>query len=350
MRQKNIMAVLLAVLVIFSFLSYLQQVEHSPAGTTGAGGRLRYDETALEYLSADFYGWSVELYDEGSWLSFLAYGQAAVGEMPMMTVYFRVKEASEDIRLRLRDSVLLLGDKAYGLASKELHFEAITREYGDLCITMDGMTEPFDPEKTTYDVYLPANTAALDYLLTYPEGCDVTVENTVFHAEDVIQAVFTFRLPGGETKQYTVTARRGQTPPVERTDTSLLSLTAEEAHIPFDPAVLAYTLEVPYHVDKLTLSWVTADEKATVSCSDTHLIAGGESVITVTVRGRHGEATVYTLTVHRAESPASKPSGAPAPTNGGKPWWIPVVILLVGGTAILAATLLTKKKQAKDTK
>ena len=323
---------------------YLQNGEYSVAGTTGAGGRLRYDETVLDYLSADYYGWEVELYDEGGWVSFLAWGDPAEKELPMVTLYFTVKKSAEDIRLRLRDSLLLVDGKAYGLVSKEPHFASDERVYGDICIQIEGMTEPFDPAQTDYEMYLPAGTAALDYLLIYPEGCDVTVENTVFHTEDTIHAVFTFRLPGGETKRYTVTARRGQTPPIKTIDTTLLSLTAVEMDIPFDPAVLAYTLSVPYHVDKLTLSWVTADEEAEVTCSDTHLAAGEETVVTVTVRGKNGEETVYTLTVSRAKAPAGK-TPAPATASGGKPWWIPVVILVLGGMAIFGMMIFGKKNK-----
>lgn len=323
---------------------YLQEGEFAAAGTTGVGGRLRYDEAVLEYLSADYYGWNVELYDEGTWLSFLAWGDSATGEMPVMTVYFNVKEPAEDIRLRLRNSIVLVGERAYGLTSQELHFGSAERVYGDICIQMDGLTEPFDPQKTQYDVYLPAGAAALDYLLTYPEGTNVTVENAVFRTEDTTHAVFTFRLPGGETKQYTITARRGQTPPVKIIDTTLLSLTAVEIDIPFDPAVFAYTLSVPYHVDKLTLSWVAADEEAEVSVSDTHLAAGEESVVTVTVRGKNGEETVYTLTVSRAKAPAGK-TPAPATESQDKPWWIPVVILVLGSMVILGMMIFGKKNK-----
>jgi hypothetical protein len=121
--------------------------------------------------------------------------------------------------------------------------------------------------------------------------------------------------------------------------------------IPFDPAVTEYELQVPYDVEKLTLSWETADETATVTCSDTRLTAGETTVITVTVQGTDGRQTVYTLTVYRGKQPASSQpdsSGAPlqTPSSSGLAW-IPVLLLALGGIGILVFLMISRKKRIR---
>lgn len=74
----------------------------------------------------------------------------------------------------------------------------------------------------------------------------------------------------------------------------------------FDPAVTAYTLEVPFDCKTLVLSAAPASY-ATVAISDTTLDVGSNSV-TVTVTAESGAQKVYTIEVTRLNDPNYVPS------------------------------------------
>lgn len=322
---------------------YLQNA----ADVYGISGRLRYDPEVLSYSGMEDYGFTAETYDSGEWISFLATGESAEGTPAVVTLLFSVLPGTEICELTFRDGVLLCENGVFGLARETVKIQLEEREYGSISLTVPGMTEPFDFEKTEYEAVLPAGTPALDYVLCYPEGCVVTVENTVFDRSDMLEAVFTFRITGGKNFSYTIHARR-EGAAVSPANTTLSSLTAKEVTFVFDPAVTEYVLNVPFAVQKLTLWWAAADKNATVVCSDTTLTAGQETLITLTVTAGNGEQTVYTLKVFReGETETSHSAAIPTePKNDDLLWLIPVLILAAGSVLIVWMHRKEKKKAA----
>ena len=314
----------------------------SCAGCEGVSGRLRFDRSALTYLGAETYGWEVSLYESGGQVSYLAYGDRSTGTLPIVTLRFSVnaEAAGEELTLRLRDGVVLFKDRAYGLSREDVVFTPEKQVYGDVDLQIVGMTDAFSPDRSQYQVRLPAGTPALDYTLCYPIGTTVTVRNTVFDRTDELDAIFSFRLPGGEKLTYTVHASRDGAP-LPDSDSRLASLTAEEVDFSFNPSVTLYHLTVPHELERLVLHWETMNDEATAVCNNPPLVAGRETDITVTVTAADGSVTVYTLRVYRqpeeeivepapeSESSVSTPQKDTSPSA----WYLLVaaLLLLVGG-------------------
>lgn len=306
---------------VLSVTIYLKDsMRASCAGCIGASGRLLYDASALTYLGADTYGWDVAFYDHGEQVSYLASGERSLGTLPIATLRFSVNAdaAEKEQTLRLVDGVLLCKNSAFGLSDEEALFTPTERVYGDVDLQIVGMVEPFSPEKTRYEVRLPAGTPALDYTMCYPQGATVTVRNTVFDRTDELDAVFTFRLPGGEKYTYTVHASRDGAP-LPGSDGRLASLTAEGIAFPFVPSVTFYRLTVPYETERLALQWETMDDEATAVCTDPFLVPGRETDITITVTAADGSQTVYTLRVYRQQKDESSEPSASSPVSQGQP-------------------------------
>ncbi len=328
----------------------------SCAGCEGASGRLHYP-SALTYLGAETYGWEVSLYEAGGVISYLAFGERSVGTLPLVTLRFSVdaEAAGEAFSLLLDSGVLLHKGKAYGIAEEQAEFTPAERVYGDVHLQVAGMTEPFTPEKKSYQVHLPVGTPALDYAVVYPVGGSVTVRNTVFDRTDELDAVFTFRLPGGEKLTYTVHANRDGAPP-PGSDARLASLTADGIAFPFSPSVTMYELTLPYGIEQLVLHWETMDEQASAVCDSPVLLPGKTTNVTVTVTAADGTQIVYTLRVYRLLEGETPPPSASSgdlsapPQESASVWpWILlgfVLALLIGGT--VAFLVRTGRKEKKE--
>ena len=91
---------------------------------------------------------------------------------------------------------------------------------------------------------------------------------------------------------------------------SLADLSAQEVSLSpaFSPDVTKYTASVPFSVSKLTISTQKAHENAKVSVDNPSLIAGGTTVITVTVTAENGNQKQYKINVTRAQDPNYVPS------------------------------------------
>lgn len=329
----------------------------SCAGCAGASGQLRFDGSLLTYLGAETYGWDVSLYESNGQISYLAFGDRSMGTLPIVTLRFSVsaEAVGKELSMRLREGVILFRDRAYGISREEAVFTPEERIYGDVDLQIAGMTEPFFPEKTQYQVQLPAGTPALDYTLRYPKGATVTVQNTVFDRVDELDAVFTFRLPGGEKHVYTVHASRDGAP-LPGSDSRLASLTAEGVEFLFNPFITLYPLTVPYSIDRLILQWETMDDEATAVCNDPLLIAGQETDVTVTVTAADGSVTVYTLRVYRQpetedSKPVSNPGSSTDPLAGRPSLWVwpllaLVLLALAGGVAVFL--IRTRRSEKMD--
>lgn len=84
----------------------------------------------------------------------------------------------------------------------------------------------------------------------------------------------------------------------------------------FDPGIYEYNIEVAADVDQLQVSYISDDDEAEVTVSDTSLQVG-ENTITIEVRGRNN-TTSYTIHVLRPE-----PSATPEPAPTAQPTAVP---------------------------
>ena len=76
----------------------------------------------------------------------------------------------------------------------------------------------------------------------------------------------------------------------------------------FSKDTTLYSVEVPFSVSKLELSYTKTDSKATVKVDNPTLIAGGTTKITVTVTSESGSMKVYTISAKRGSDPNYTPS------------------------------------------
>lgn len=339
---------------------YLQNA----AGAEGMSARLFFDGTVLEYLGSKTNGMAVQTHAGDGFVSFLVSDKpSAQSGCAAVTLRFAVCSASASSLLTLCDGVLVGEDGVHGIAETVQSVSAAERVYGELHLDIEGMQVPFDRDIREYDVYVPIETLALQYRVQYPEGCSVTVRNTVFGAGDTLNATFTFRLADSRSVTYTVHAYRTNVIPTPA-DTTLSSLTFAETDFLFDPNVTAYTLYVPYGISALTPEWVAADGHVTVACSDTSLEAGTYTVITLTVTAKGGGQTVYTLTVYRenaaaeesseeensAESSLPAETGAvsePDPSRKNSLIWLLPVILLLAGSGVIIGMYRNEKNRSE---
>ena len=77
----------------------------------------------------------------------------------------------------------------------------------------------------------------------------------------------------------------------------ILSIT--ESKINFNKDILNYTLEVPFHITKLNLSYTLSDVKAKVDVKGNTNLAVGNNVITLLVTAENQTTRTYTLNVNR---------------------------------------------------
>lgn len=114
----------------------------------------------------------------------------------------------------------------------------------------------------------------------------------------------------GETKTITVTVTAENQTKTEykiyvsrgdsrSNDNYLKSLSMKESNINFNKDILNYTLEVPFHITKLNLSYTLSDVKAKVDVKGNTNLAVGNNVITLLVTAENQTTRTYTLNVNR---------------------------------------------------
>ncbi len=334
------------------------------AQTNGLSGRMFFDPNVFRFEEFESYGMAVDVHVEQYYAAYLISGENIKTGSPLMTLRFTVLSQAKNSELRLCDGVAVDAHGVYTLPETACRLSPAERVYGDLALDVKGMASSFSPDVTEYDVYVPLGTVALDYAVQYPELCDVTVRNTIFDAGDTLTATFTFHIANKHSITYTVRAYRTDMPPIY-VDTTLSSLVIAQAELPFEPSVTAYTLAVPFDMERLHLEWTVSSDFATVECSDTALIAGEHNTVTLTVKAPNGDQTVYTLTVYREssvteESSREEGSGSgetsasvaesgtesePTPRRqNGWVWLVPLFLLLAGSGVIVGMVRHDKKK------
>lgn len=129
----------------------------------------------------------------------------------------------------------------------------------------------------------------------------------------------------------------------------LASLTVKGVELTpaFDPEEKKYTATVPLETEKLEVEAVPADEKATVTISDTELKYIGKNITKVQVVSESGLKRTYKIYTTRSAQ-AKKPSNS-KPGSEGLQWWvIAIIAFAAAAVAAVIIILIIKKKKKKS--
>lgn len=173
----------------------------------------------------------------------------------------------------------------------------------------------------------------------------------------------------GETKTITVTVTAENQTKTEykihvsrgdsrSSDNYLKSLSMKESKINFDKDILNYTLEVPFHITKLNLSYILSDVKAKVDVKGNNDLVVGNNVITLLVTAENQTTKTYTLNVNRLKeneevtttTTTTKKVDSPRGEKKGKSYDILFFILGMFAGSILTLIVLFGIKKYKENK
>ena len=129
----------------------------------------------------------------------------------------------------------------------------------------------------------------------------------------------------------------------------LASLTVKGVELTpeFDPEEKKYTATVPFETEKLEVEAVPADEKATVTISDTELKYIGKNITKVQVVSESGLKRTYKIYTTRSAQ-AKKPSNS-KPGSAGLQWWaIAIIVFAAAAVAAVIIILIIKKRKKKS--
>ena len=126
----------------------------------------------------------------------------------------------------------------------------------------------------------------------------------------------------------------------------LASLTVKGVELTpeFDPEEKKYSATVPFKTEKLEVEAVPADEKATVTISDTELKYIGKNITKVQVVSESGLKRTYKIYTTRSAQ-AKKPSNS-KPGSAGLQWWA-IAIIAFAAAAVAAVIIILKIKKRK---
>lgn len=129
----------------------------------------------------------------------------------------------------------------------------------------------------------------------------------------------------------------------------LASLTVKGVELSpeFDPEEKKYTATVPFETEKLEVEAVPADEKATVTISDTELKYIGRNITKVQVVSESGLKRTYKIYTTRSAQ-AKKPSGSKSDSAGLQWWVIAIIAFAAAAVAAVIIILIIKKRKKKS--
>ena len=156
-------------------------------------------------------------------------------------------------------------------------------------------------------------------------------------------------MPTYETQTTEVESFTGKTETVQvemeaKNKLALLKLEEAEISPTFDPDVKEYTAEVPFEVEKVTVTAIAADETSTVSIGDTNLEYVGKNLVTVTVLSEEGLKRTYKIMVKR-----NAPVKSVSKKTDGLPLWV-ILLICCGVVAVSGVVFLLVYKKRKKQK
>ena len=129
----------------------------------------------------------------------------------------------------------------------------------------------------------------------------------------------------------------------------LASLTVKGVELSpaFDPEEKKYTATVPFETEKLEVEAVPADEKATVTISDTELKYIGKNITKVQVVSESGLKRTYKIYTTRSAQ-TKKPSDSKSGSEGLQWWTIAIIAFAAAAVAAVIIILIIKKRKKKS--
>ena len=246
--------------------------------------------------------------------------------------------------------------KTYTITVTRAESESTDATLGSLSLSDGAMlkqnadpTKGFDPDKTSYTASV-ANTVAAITVTATPTVTQATAkigeDDATGGGPEVSLRVgantirVTVTAVAGNTKAYTITVTRAASPSTDATLRSLslsggatLKHNVQGAPDPqpegFDPSVMNYTASVAHAVASITVTATPNVSQATVayppddapgtSGHQVSLVAGGPTIITVTVTATDGSTReAYIITVTRAMSPSTDATLRSLSLSGGR--------------------------------
>jgi len=233
----------------------------------------------------------------------------------------------------------------------------------------------FSPNVKSYTASVPFSTSKLELSADAEHpGAKVTVKNPTLTPGGTTTVSVTVKAENGDTKTYSIKVNRAQDPnyvPSANADLADLVVDGAQLSPAFAQDVTAYYVWLPYETEEVTVSAITADEKASLRVGPTTgLKPGIGNEIAITVTAENGSQKVYTVTAVRAPShedtesflagdrPAEEPAptipAEPEPAQPQTPSALHIGILAGGGALLLVIGMLLgiligkKRKEYND--
>ena len=189
------------------------------------------------------------------------------------------------------------------------------------------------------------------------EAVNVSAENTKVSAGNGTLSLANAQYSANNGTDTTNNGNSGSAESVDTAETEkgpsnnnrLASLTVKGVELSpaFDPEEKKYTATVPFETEKLEVEAVPADEKATVTISDTELKYIGKNITKVQVVSESGLKRTYKIYTTRSAQ-AKKPSNS-KPGSAGLQWWaIAIIAFAAAAVAAVIIILIIKKRKKKS--
>lgn len=400
--MKKIFSLALAVMLCLSFLYISASAEGASAvltgpetvrggdtitltfklngtGLLGAQGELSYDPTQVELKSTAAKiasPWMVEF--NGN--KFVAYDNNQENpineETAIFTATFKIKDLAVGTEVTI--SVINvrasagMGDDKLGTISYTTTMatpKSAVNSLKSLQVNNGTMTPAFNSQTTLYNVNVPFSVTKLD--ITYEKTDDkskVRINSPELLPGGTTKVTVTVTAENGKIRIYTLAVKRENDPnyvPGSNNNLSGIRVGGFVLSPVFSPDRTNYVVWLPYETNRVTVTGMTEDSKASVRVEGgTNLVAGSDNEIRVICVAENGDEKVYTVIAKRAPAhdaqptqPSTQPETRPT-TQPGVPAGhvcppgnnIPIAMVIIPWVLAIAALIVLLLVLMKDMK
>ena len=201
----------------------------------------------------------------------------------------------------------------------------------------------------------------------------VTISNPILAADRITKVTVTVKAENGSKKKYTISVYRNGAKANSNNLLREIKIDGFDINPQFNPDTTEYKLTVPYKTDKIKVSGLTSDEKATVKIvGGEKLAVGKENIVKLICKAENGNEKEYTIRVIRSakkendnndntssdisspisssdeeENVSSNSSISPKPQNDKKTAgiWLIVGVVIVAMVVGATVTILVAKRK-----
>lgn len=297
-------------------------------GILGASGTLSYDSnqlTLVDTKAAIGAPWAVEF--NGS--KFVAYDNNLTnpinGSQALFTVTFKVGNVAPGASISVSCTDVTASDGAADANIGTVTYSATVAEpmSGDnsltgLTVGNAAISPAFDPNVTSYTASVPFSVSRLDVTAAPANKATVSVYSPTLTPGGTTNVTVTVKAENGATKVYTIAVTREQDPNYVASDNNDLQDIAVEGFLlspAFNAETTEYVVWLPYETDKLSVSGLVSDGKASVRVEGAeNLVPGADNEVKLIVTAEDGTEKVYTIIAKRAPAHGSQETTAPETT------------------------------------